>query len=130
MIAPADFEDRLAARLLGVDVDADAEVVRARFRRLVRAVHPDTAVGSACVDLGRLAEARDRLLVRAGQGTLEETARVRAAREQAAREHLDRLRVVRAPEDPYEPPRGTTAAMPRRRTAPAGRLGIVIDLAG
>lgn len=65
MTAPADFEDRLAARLLGVSVDADPAEIRARFRRLARAVHPDTAVGVGCVDLGRLAEAKDRLVARA-----------------------------------------------------------------
>lgn len=71
-----DFADRLAARLLGVPLDADPVVTRTAFRRQVRAVHPDTAVGDACVDLGRLAEAKDRLLRRHAQ---------RAAQDRAAR---------------------------------------------
>lgn len=59
-----EFHDRLAAQSLGVHVDASPTVVKYRFRQLVKTVHPDAAVADGCVDLGRFAEAKDRLLDR------------------------------------------------------------------
>jgi hypothetical protein len=149
MTLAADFEDRLAARILGVDVDADAATIRTQFRRLARAVHPDTAVGEIRVDLGRLAAAKQRLLSRAlfrvgDVGRLVEQERrrrahddararmVRIRREQEARRRLERMRSVADLVDPIVPaaPAGECAGVPRRRSASAGRVGQLIDLAG
>lgn len=81
----ADFEERLAARLLGVPVDADARAVSGRFRSLVKAMHPDRTLLQGCVDLGSLAEARDLLLARAAR---------RADREAGARDQLAAMRLA------------------------------------
>ena len=80
-----DFEERLAARLLGVPVDADARAVSGRFRSLVKAVHPDRTLLQGCVDLGSLAEARDLLLARAAR---------RVDREAGARGQLAAMRLA------------------------------------
>lgn len=58
------IEERTAARLLDIDVDTDAAGVQAAFRTMAKTVHPDRSVADGCVDIGRLAEARDRLLER------------------------------------------------------------------
>ena len=94
-----ELAEHRAARLLGVDVDADAALIRHRFRLLVRSVHPDTAAATACVDLGRLAEAKDLLLARAERRSVARAAADRAERastaaaQQAQREDEARRRV-------------------------------------
>lgn len=62
---PPDTEERAAARLLRIDVDSDAAAVRTAFRELAKQVHPDRAHHDANLDIGRLVDARDRLLARA-----------------------------------------------------------------
>lgn len=59
------LEERTAARLLGIHIDTDVVGIRAAFRKLTKAVHPDRSSGGAPADIGRLAEARDHLLERA-----------------------------------------------------------------
>lgn len=93
MDATPDFEDRLAARLLGVPLDADAAAIRGRFRALAMALHPDRSVLDACVDLGRLAEARDRLLARAARR--ERAAELLRAAERRQRDADQRLESMR-----------------------------------
>lgn len=150
MTATTDFEDRLAARLLGVDVDADASTIRARFRRLALAVHPDTAVADAGVDLGRLAAAKQRLIARANARTDDfarwaarerhrraetdaRTRMVRIRREEQARRRLERVRALADLDGlatPTSTVRGGDAGVPRRRSASVGRVGQLIDVAG
>ncbi len=149
-----DFQDRVAARLLGVDVDAAPTVVRGQFRRLVRAVHPDTAAAEGCVDLGRLAGARDRLLARADRRALEagrltelernrrtdivaRDRRARARREEAARRRVERMRAVIDPahvlhDAAVTAPRTTAACFgaPRRPVLSGDRVGRLVDVAG
>lgn len=62
---PPDSEERAAARLLRIDVDSDAAAVRTAFRELAKQAHPDRVHHDADLDIGRLVDARDRLLARA-----------------------------------------------------------------
>lgn len=130
-----DFEERLAARLLGLPVEADPPAIRGRFRSLVKAVHPDTTLLEGCVDLGSLAEARDLLLARAAR---------RVAREDVARTQLAAMRLAPAtegddsiglPGEHADTADAVTAWSPRRSVMTrafeaADTVGTVIDLAG
>lgn len=150
MTPTADFEDRVAARILGVDVDADPGAIRAQFRRLALSAHPDTAVGTGDVDLGRLAAAKQRLIARAEArttdvgrwaererrlraGTAARARMVRIRRQQEVRRRLEQRRAVADLTEPCgsrSPSAGFAGAgVPRRRSASAGRIGPLVDLA-
>ena len=150
MTPTADFEDRVAARILGVDVDADPRDIRTQFRRLARSVHPDTAVDTDGVDLGRLAAAKHRLIARAEARTTDvgrwaererrqrtataaRARMVRIRRQQEVRRRLERMRSVADLTEPCRdavPDGGLAgAAVPRRRRASVGRVGLLVDLA-
>ncbi len=129
--------------MLRVPVDADPAAIRGRFRSLVKAVHPDRTVLDACIDIGTLAEAKDRLLLRAEARIARDTA-ARAAREDEARQRLDAMRrrppVVVAPEVPTGGPMHgqtyvATAWTPKKsviteRFVPGTPVGLLVDLAG
>lgn len=150
MTPTADFEDRVAARILGVDVDADPSAIRAQFRRLALSVHPDTAVGTGGVDLGRLAAAKQRLIARAEarttdvgrwaererrlrSGTAARARMVRIRREQEVRRRLEQVRSVADLTEPCGSPAldggRAGAGVPRRRSASVGRVGLLGRLA-
>jgi DnaJ-domain-containing protein 1 len=65
-IAAPSMSDAQAARVLGVDVGADAKTIKAAFRELVRKAHPDMATdrhkAKAAARTRELIEARDHLL--------------------------------------------------------------------
>ncbi len=142
---PVPLADRTAALLLGVDVDADATEIRRRFRRLVRAVHPDCSTGEACTDLGRLADAKDRLLSRAAARDAEfasaaarlVAAQARreealAARRDEARRRVEAMRAVVADGsiDLTDDGGAVVTPLPWEVRPVADRLGQVVDLAG
>lgn len=144
MDTSADFEDRLAARLLDVPLDADPAAVRGRFRALAKAVHPDRNVLDGCIDLGRLAEAKDRL-VRRAENRIARAEAARAAREDEAGQHLDamRLRTRATPEtdeagseDPIHLAAFVTTPWSPKPSAMTDRfvsrtpVGLLVDLAG
>lgn len=118
----SEFTDRLASRILGVDLEAPEAEVRAAFRTRVRAVHPDTAVGVGCVDIGRLAEAKDKLVARARRTAAEAA---RDAAEVAATTTITTPAVegrsVRSPFRPFDYRSGFEVV---------DRRGVRIDLAG
>lgn len=70
--AGASLGELVAARALGVDVDADVITIQRAFRGVAKDLHPDRGSDQGRADIGRLIDARDRLLrraaARAGEG--------------------------------------------------------------
>lgn len=111
-----DMDLRIAARLLGVDLAASPEEIKAAFRRLAKAAHPDSADTAPAVDVGRLAAAKDLLLpgaaARAAQAA--QAVAIRAAQARLAKAHADRIIDLAAEER-----RAAAAAQEAERVAAA-----------